>query len=131
VGPSNTIKKGEKRVDKKGFHNQAHRLVGQEVEVITVNGTFTGTLLSVGSNFIIMRTRIRGRLVRLLIRLALIVALFRLAGITGGSYVSTPIDEQDEDDALSNDPIYDDDDPHDDRRTNRRSERRSNRRTFW
>ncbi|MFC3882355.1 hypothetical protein ACFOU2_01950 [Bacillus songklensis] len=69
------------RTDRTDFHDMAHRLVGQEVEVITTQGTFTGTLLSVGSNFIIMRTRIRGRLVRLLIRLALIVALFRLTGI--------------------------------------------------
>jgi hypothetical protein len=129
-------------VDNRDFHDLAHSLVGQDVEVITVHGSFTGTLLSVGSNFITMRTRIRGRLVRLLIRLALIVALFRLAGRTGGSYVWTPSRHaQDEDDALSNFPIIDDDPPEDrrtgrrtnrrtGRRTNRRSERRTNRRSF-
>lgn len=126
-------------MDNRDFRDLAYRLVGQDVEVITVHGSFTGTLLSVGSNFITMRTRIRGRLVRLLIRLALIVAIFRLAGITGGSYVFTPSrNAQDEDDALSNFPILDDDPPDDrrtgrrtNRRSERRSERRSNRRSFW
>jgi DNA-binding cell septation regulator SpoVG len=99
-----------KRMDKKDFRDQVHKLVGQNVEVITVHGTFRGTLLSVGSNFITMRTRIRGRIVRLLIRLALIVALFRLVGGTGGSFVYTPSrNARDEDDALSNYMIEDDD----------------------
>jgi hypothetical protein len=113
-------------VDSRDFFDQAQRLVGQDVEVITVHGTFTGTLLSVGSNFITMRTRIRGRLVRLLIRLALIVALFRLAGI-GGSYVYTPPRNEDADDALSN-FLIEDDDPDEDRRTGRRERRTSRRR---
>jgi hypothetical protein len=113
-----------KSVDEKDFRKQAHRLVGQEVEVITVHGTFRGTLLSVGSDSIIMRTRIRGRIVRLLIRIALIVALFRLLGVTGGSV------SLDDDDALSNYPI-DDDDPHDDRRTKRSSKSSTSRRRFW
>lgn len=96
-------------MDRTDFHDLAHKLVGQEVEVITAHGTFRGTLLSVGSNFLIMRTRIRGRLVRLLIRIALIVALFRLIGGTGGSFVFTPSRHaQDEDDALSNYSIDDD-----------------------
>jgi hypothetical protein len=98
-----------KRMDKKDFRDQAHKLVGQNVEVITVHGTFRGTLLSVGSNFITMRTRIRGRIVRLLIRIALIVALFRiLLGGTGGSFVWTPSRHaRNEDDALSNYEIFD------------------------
>lgn len=108
-------------MDEKDFHHEAHRHVGHEVEVITVHGTFTGTLLSVGRNFIIMRTRIRGRLVRLLIRLALIVALFRLSGGTGESHVFNPSKhDKDMDDALSNYPMYDDDSS-DDHRSNRRS----------
>jgi hypothetical protein len=91
-------------MDQRDFRDLAHKLVGKDVEVITVHGTFRGTLLSVGSNFIIMRTRIRGRLVRLIIRLALIVALFRiLLGGTEGSFVWTPSKHaRDEDDALSN-----------------------------
>lgn len=63
------------------FHHFAHSLIGQEVEVITTEGTYSGTLLSVGGDSIILRSRINGRLVRLAIRIALIVALFRL--VTG------------------------------------------------
>lgn len=76
---------------KEWFNKEARALVGQHVEVVTTNGTYTGTLLSVGSNFIIMRTRIRGQLVRLLIRIALIIALFRLiGGGTGGGLFGRP-----------------------------------------
>ncbi|WP_203363699.1 DUF2642 domain-containing protein [Bacillus sp. REN10] len=60
------------------FHRFTQSLVGQEVEVITTEGTYSGTLLSVGSDSIVLQTRMNGRLVRLAIRIALIVALFRL-----------------------------------------------------
>lgn len=60
------------------FRNFAERLVGEEVEVVTNQGTYTGTLEYVGGDNIILRTRIRGRVVRLAIRIALIIALFRL-----------------------------------------------------
>lgn len=60
------------------FVNQAHRLVGQEVEVITTEGTYRGTLLSVGSDSLVLESLIRGRRVRLILRIALIIALFRL-----------------------------------------------------
>lgn len=63
------------------FVNQAHRLVGQEVEVITAEGTFRGTLLSVSSDSLVLESIIRGRRIRMIIRIALIIALFRL--ITG------------------------------------------------
>ncbi|MFY4775630.1 hypothetical protein [Metabacillus sp. RGM 3146] len=53
---------------------------GEEVEVITSQGTYTGTLEYAGSDHIIIRSRIRGRIVRLAIRVALIVGLFRLIG---------------------------------------------------
>ncbi|GGL54961.1 hypothetical protein [Sporolactobacillus putidus] len=80
-----------------------HALIGKRVEVITVHGTFRGTLLSVGTDFLILRTRIRGRIVRLLIRLALIVALFRLIGGTGEPWVFTPSSlEESEEDVLTN-----------------------------
>lgn len=61
------------------FKHFASELVGEEVEVITSQGTFTGTLEYVGGDNIILNTRIRGRLVRLAIRIALIIALFRFA----------------------------------------------------
>lgn len=65
------------------FKSEAQRLVGQEVEVITTEGRYTGTLMSVGSDSLVLQTRIGGRLVRLFIRLALIVALFRFIGQRG------------------------------------------------
>lgn len=68
-------------MNRENFISQAHRLVGQDVEVVTTEGTYSGTLLSVGSDSLVLETRIRGRVVRMIIRIALIVALFRL--ITG------------------------------------------------
>ncbi|CRK82912.1 hypothetical protein [Neobacillus massiliamazoniensis] len=68
----------------KDFRHFASQLEGQEVEVVTSNGTYTGTLEYVGSDSIILSTRIRGRRVRMLIRIALIVALFSL--LTGRSF---------------------------------------------
>lgn len=60
------------------FIQEAHRLVGQEVEVITAEGTYRGTLLSVGSDSLVLETIISGRRIRMIIRIALIIALFRL-----------------------------------------------------
>jgi hypothetical protein len=65
-------------LSRKNFIQQAYRLVGQDVEIVTTEGTYTGTLVSVGSDSLVLETRIRGRIVRMIIRLALIVALFRL-----------------------------------------------------
>lgn len=77
MGKKGVGKMEKKKTVKTDFLSNAHELIGEEVEVITSEGTYTGTLLSVGSDVIILRTRIRGRIVRLLIRIALIVALFR------------------------------------------------------
>ncbi|RHW43492.1 hypothetical protein D1B31_02205 [Neobacillus notoginsengisoli] len=60
------------------FAGEASCLVGEEVEIITTQGIYRGTLLSVGSDSLVLETRIRGRIVRMIIRIALIVALFRL-----------------------------------------------------
>ncbi len=60
------------------FQRFASNLRGQEVGVVTSDGTFTGTLEYVGNDHIILRSRIDGRRVRLAIRIALIIALFRL-----------------------------------------------------
>lgn len=65
-------------MSKQDFMRFASELVGEEVEVITSNGTFTGTLEYVGSDNLILSTRVRGRRVRLAIRIALIIALFSL-----------------------------------------------------
>ncbi|MBB6284091.1 DUF2642 domain-containing protein [Geobacillus subterraneus] len=67
------------------FKHQARQLIGQRVTVVTVHGKFHGILLGVGDDFIVMRVNIRGRLRRILIRLALIIALLRLIG-TGSGY---------------------------------------------
>jgi hypothetical protein len=66
------------KMSKQDFMRFASELVGEEVEVITSNGTFTGTLEYVGSDNLILSTRVRGRRVRLAIRIALIIALFSL-----------------------------------------------------
>lgn len=63
--------------DFKDFNGFAKGLVGKQVEVITREGTYTGTLLSVGSDSLILETSVRGRNVRLAIRMALIVAISR------------------------------------------------------
>ena len=60
------------------FIQEAHRLVGKDVEVITTEGTYRGTLLSVGSDSLVLETIISGRRIRMIIRIALIIALFRL-----------------------------------------------------
>jgi hypothetical protein len=68
-------------MSRENFINEAYRLVGRDVEVITTEGTYRGTLLSVGNDSLVLETRISGRAVRMIIRIALIVALFRL--VTG------------------------------------------------
>ena len=65
-------------MSKQDFRDFASELVGDEVEVTTNNGTFTGTLEYVGGDFIILRSRLRGRVIRRAIRIALIIALFSL-----------------------------------------------------
>lgn len=60
------------------FESFTHSLLNKEVEVITRDGTYVGTLTEVGSDIIVLRTRVRGQLVRLAIRIALIIAIFRV-----------------------------------------------------
>lgn len=65
-------------MSRENFIDKAHSLVGQDVEVITTEGTYSGTLLSVGNDSLVLETFVRGRRIRMIIRIALIVALFRL-----------------------------------------------------
>ncbi|MFB6468763.1 hypothetical protein ACE38V_18555 [Cytobacillus sp. Hz8] len=60
------------------FIDFARDHIHQEVEVVTSDGTFTGTLISVHSDHLVLESRIRGRETRIAIRIALIVALFRI-----------------------------------------------------
>lgn len=76
------------------FNHIANELINKEVEVITTESTFTGTLLQVGSDVIVLRTRIRGRSVQITIRIALIVGIFRLKREHRGSFWGHPIQHE-------------------------------------
>ncbi|BBH20123.1 hypothetical protein Back11_14680 [Paenibacillus baekrokdamisoli] len=61
------------------FRRKAISLQGKRVQVTaTYGGTFTGTILSVGADFLILSALIRGIRRRRIIRLAEIVALLAL-----------------------------------------------------
>ncbi len=60
------------------FRQQAKLLQGKKVQVTTTGSVFTGTLLSVGTDFLILSSIIRGRRRRLIMRLAEIILLSRL-----------------------------------------------------
>ncbi|MEH7302988.1 hypothetical protein [Neobacillus drentensis] len=60
------------------FHQLAHELLKREVEVVTLQGTYTGRLLEVGQDVIVLETRGRMRSTLVAIRIETIVALFRV-----------------------------------------------------
>lgn len=60
--------------------------MNKEVEVVTTQGTYTGTLVHVESDIIILESRIRGRAVRMLIRIAFIVAIIEALHEQRGSF---------------------------------------------
>ena len=60
------------------FHQIAHELLKKEVEVVTLQGDFTGRLLEVGRDVIVLESRGRGRNRVLAIRIETIVAIFRV-----------------------------------------------------
>jgi hypothetical protein len=60
------------------FHQIAHELLKKEVEVVTLQGNFTGRLLEVGRDVIVLESRGRGRERILGIRIETIVAIFRV-----------------------------------------------------
>ncbi|WP_139084582.1 DUF2642 domain-containing protein [Bacillus sp. FJAT-27264] len=62
------------------FRKQAKSLQGKTVQVTTTGGTYTGTLSSVGTDFLILTSIIRRRRRRRIIRLAEIILLSRLFG---------------------------------------------------
>jgi hypothetical protein len=83
-------------MNKQHFNEIANGLINKEVEVITTERTFTGTLLQVGSDVIILRTQIRGRSVHIAIRIALIVGILRLKHEHRGSFWGQPIQREDD-----------------------------------
>ncbi|MHA6530435.1 hypothetical protein [Paenibacillus sp. BAC0078] len=60
------------------FRRKAKLLQGKTVQVTTTGSTYIGTLQSVGTDFLILSSIIRGRRRRLIIRLAEIILLSRL-----------------------------------------------------
>jgi hypothetical protein len=91
-------------MDQQNFNQIAHGLVNKEVEVITTDETYTGTLLGVGSDVIILRSRIRGRLVRIMIRIASIVAIFRFKAYEPrGNFWGQPFPNEEEESSESRD----------------------------
>jgi hypothetical protein len=60
------------------FRKEATNLVGKSIQVQMNGSTLTGHLSSVGTDFIVMRVRIRNRFRRVIIRLAEILFLFAL-----------------------------------------------------
>ncbi|MBS4208680.1 hypothetical protein [Bacillus sp. FJAT-50079] len=78
------------------FKDFADGLVEKEVEVITFDGTYTGRLLSVGSDSIFVETTIQGRSVQLAIRISFIVALFQLVPSTRRGPFWAPYSEVEE-----------------------------------
>jgi hypothetical protein len=60
------------------FRQQATKMIGKSVQVQMNGSTLTGHLSSVGSDFMIMRVRIRRRIRFINIRLAEILFLFAL-----------------------------------------------------
>lgn len=59
------------------FNQLSHDLLEKEVEVITLQGDFTGRLLDVGKDVIVLETRMRQRPLRVNIRIEAIVAIYR------------------------------------------------------
>src|SRR4051794_30113141 len=67
-----------RNVTELNFHQIAHELLKKEVEVVTLQGDFTGRLLEVGRDVIVLESRGRGRNRVLAIRIETIVAIFRV-----------------------------------------------------
>lgn len=64
------------------FRHRAKNLVGKSIQLQMTNGRIlTGRLTMVGTDFLIMRVRIRNRVRRVIIRLAEILFLFSLFGL--------------------------------------------------
>ncbi|WP_027408466.1 DUF2642 domain-containing protein [Anoxybacteroides tepidamans] len=82
------------------FIHQARQSIGHHVKVMTAHDTFTGTLLSVGSDFLVIRVRHNRNEQRLLIRLESIIALSRSEEPTSLEDESSHTASMDDDDLL-------------------------------
>ena len=68
------------------FHQIAHELLNKEVEVVTTQGSFTGRLLEVGRDVLVLESRGRIRSRVLAVRIELIVAIFRVEQVQRGPF---------------------------------------------
>ncbi|MBO0960950.1 hypothetical protein J1P26_14710 [Neobacillus sp. MM2021_6] len=72
------------------FHQIAHELLKKEVEIVTLQGTFTGRLLEVGKDVLVIESRGRMRQRLLAIRIDVIVAIFRVEQMPRGPFGFIP-----------------------------------------
>jgi hypothetical protein len=85
--------KMSEKIHERTFHQIAHELLKKEVEVITVQGNFNGSLIEVGRDIIIVESRGRIRHVHLIIRIDNIVAIFRSEQMPRGPFGFNPGDD--------------------------------------
>lgn len=70
----------------KNFYHNGQELLENEVEVITSQGNFSGKLLELGKDVIIIESRIGQRPTRLIIRLDEVVAIYRVDPFPRGPF---------------------------------------------
>lgn len=71
--------KDKKSTREPNIHHMCHEHLEYEVEVITVNGEFSGKLVEIGKDAIILEsTRMRQQPMRIFIRIETIVAIYRI-----------------------------------------------------
>jgi small nuclear ribonucleoprotein (snRNP)-like protein len=58
------------------FNTYVRSLLNHEVEIVTTQGTYIGTLVQVDADTVYLQTRMRGQSVRIAIRTAFIVTIF-------------------------------------------------------
>jgi len=72
------------------FHQIAHELLKKEVEIVTLQGNFTGRLLEVGKDVLVLESRGRIRPRLLAVRIEVIVAISRIEHMPRGPFGFTP-----------------------------------------
>ncbi|MFC4409131.1 hypothetical protein ACFOZY_01640 [Chungangia koreensis] len=65
-------------MSKSDFAQFAHKLVGEEVQVVTTVGPYIGKLKFVGNDVLGLRTHMNGEKVKIAIRIKEVVALFKV-----------------------------------------------------
>ncbi|ETI66377.1 DUF2642 domain-containing protein [Neobacillus vireti] len=78
------------------FHQIAHELLNKDVEVITLRGDFSGRLINVGTDVIVLERRGRFRPVNLAIRIETIVLIYRAEPMPRGPFGFAPEEFEEE-----------------------------------